>query len=89
MECNKVTAGCVAGIFNMIIDCLAAIILINSSECMKRDNIHVVTEGIALGGEYDAIRMWLYGVMGKSIVSHQSVTSQSLVRNTEFQHYTP
>ncbi len=61
MECNKVTAGCVAGIFNMIIDCLAAIILINSSECMKRDNIQVVTEGIALGGEYEAIRMCLYG----------------------------
>ncbi len=64
-------------------------VLINSSECMKRDNIHVVTEGIALGGEYDAIRMWLYGVTGKSIVSHHSVTSQSLVRNTEFRHYTP
>ncbi len=64
-------------------------VLINSSECMKRDNINVVTEGIALGGEYDAIRMWLYGVTGKSIVSHQSVTSQSLARNTEFRHYTP
>ncbi len=51
-------------------------VLINSSECMKRDNIHVVTEGIALGGEYDAIRTWLYGVTGKSIVIHQSVTSQ-------------
>jgi hypothetical protein len=68
-----------AGIFNIRIDCLAAIILINSSECMKRDNIHVVTEGTALGGEYDSIRMWLYGITGKSIVSHQSVTSQSLV----------
>jgi hypothetical protein len=89
MECNKVTAGGVAGIFNIIIDCLAAIILINSSEYMKRDNIYVVTEGIALGGEYDAIRMWLYGVTGKSIVRHQSVNSQSLVRNTKFQHYTP
>jgi hypothetical protein len=43
---------------------------------MKRDHIHVVTEGIALGGEYDAIRMWLYGVRGKSIVSHQSQTSE-------------
>ncbi len=64
-------------------------VLINSSECMKRDNIHVVTEGIALGGEYDAIRMWSYGVTGKSIVSHQSVTRQSLVKNTEFRHYTP
>jgi hypothetical protein len=84
MECNKVTAGGVAGIFNITFDCLAAIILINSSECMKRDNIHVVTEGIALGGEYDTFRMWLYGVTGKSIVSHQSVTSLSLVRNTKF-----
>jgi hypothetical protein len=64
-------------------------VLINSSDCMKRDNIHVVTEGIALGGEYDTIRMWLYGFTGKSIVSHQSVTSQSLVRNIEFWHYTP
>ncbi len=71
MECNKVTAGGMAGIFNIIIDCLSAIILINSIECMKRDLIHVVTEGIALGGEYDTIRMWLYGVTGKSIVSHQ------------------
>jgi hypothetical protein len=70
MECNKVTTGDVAGIFNIIIDCLAAMILINSSECMNRDNIHVVTEGIALGREYDAIRMWLYGITGKSIVSH-------------------
>jgi hypothetical protein len=41
-----------------------------------------VTEGITLGGEYDTIRMWLYGVTGKSIVSHQSVNSQSLVRHT-------
>ena len=57
MECNKVTAGGMAGIFSIIDDCLAVIILINSSECMKRDNIHVVTEGIALGGEYDAIGM--------------------------------
>ncbi len=64
-------------------------LLINSSESMKRDNVHAVTEGIALGGGYDTIRMWLYGVTGKSIVSHQSVTSQSLVRNTEFRHYTP
>jgi hypothetical protein len=76
-------------IFNIIVDCLAAIIIINSSECMKRYNIHVLTEGIALGGEYEAIKMWLYGVTGKSIVSHQSVTSQSLVRNTKFRHYTP
>ena len=75
-----------AGISNIIIDCLAAIILIISSEFIKRDNIQVVTEGIALGGEYDAIRMWFYGVTGKSIVSHQSVTSQSLVKNTEFRH---
>jgi hypothetical protein len=59
-----------AGIFIIIIDCLAEIILINSSECMKRDNIQVMTEGIALGGEYGAIRTWLYGVTGKSIVSH-------------------
>ncbi len=51
-------------------------VLINSSECMKWKNIHVVTKGITLGGEYDAIRMWLYGVAGKSIVCHQSVTSQ-------------
>ena len=60
-------------IFNIIVDCLAAIaiILINSSECIKRYNIHVVTEGIALGGEYDTIRMWLCWVMGKSSpVSH-------------------
>jgi hypothetical protein len=89
MECNKATAGGMVGIFNIIVDCLAAIILIDSSECTKRDNIHVVAEGIALGGEYDAIRMWLYGVTGKSIVSHQSVTSQSLVRYTESRHYTP
>ncbi len=73
MECNKVTAGDVAGIFNIIVDCLAAIILINSSECMKRDHIHVVTVGIALGGEHDAIRMWLWGywqVNSQSPVSH-------------------
>jgi hypothetical protein len=57
MECNQVTAGSVVGILNIIIVCLAAMILINSNECMKRDNIHVVTEGIALGGKYDAIRM--------------------------------
>jgi hypothetical protein len=79
----------VSEIFNIIVDCLAAIILINSSECMKRDNTHVVNEDIVLGGEYDAIRMWLYGVTGKSIVTHQSVSSQSLIRNTKFQHYTP
>jgi hypothetical protein len=84
MECNKVTARGMAGIFNIIIDCLAAIILINSSESMRRHNIQVVTKGIALGGEYDAIKTWLYGVTGKSIVSHQSVNSQSLVRNTKF-----
>jgi hypothetical protein len=41
--------------------------------------MHVVTEGIALGGKYDVIRIWLHGVMGKSIVSHQSFTSQLLV----------
>jgi hypothetical protein len=70
MECNKVTAGGMVGILNIIIDCLAAIILINSSECMKRDHIHVVTEGIVLGGDYDTIRMWLYGITGKSLVSH-------------------
>jgi hypothetical protein len=50
MECNKVTTGGVVGIFNIIVDCLAAIIIINASECTKRDNIHVVTEGIAQGG---------------------------------------
>jgi hypothetical protein len=70
MECNKVTAEGVAGGFNIIIDCLAAIIRLNSSECIKRDNMHVVIKGIALGGEYDAIRMQSYGVTGKSIVSH-------------------
>ena len=50
---------------------------------MNKDkgNIHVVISSITLGGEHGATQIWLSGVSGKSIVSHLSVTSQSLVNN--------